>query len=144
MNPADLVGTCRRALEAQALMLAKAKVAILSSGSFLSPVEISHLIGCSKAQLNGWQHDGRIFAIKDGGNVYFPLYAFSQGETHPNLTVSTVLKIFGDTKSGWGVAFWFAAANSFLNDERPQDVLATDPQRVVAAAKNEVEGLHHG
>jgi hypothetical protein len=144
MNHPDLVGASKRALEIQARMLFKAKVATLSRGSFLSPVEISHLIGCSKAQLNGWQHDGRIFAIEDGGNVYFPLYAFSQGETHPSLTVSTVLKIFGDTKSGWVVALWFAAANSFLNDERPQDVLATDPQRVVAAAKNEVEGLHHG
>jgi hypothetical protein len=28
-----------------------------------------------------------------------------------------------------GLAFWFAALNSFLGDERPQDVLATDPGR---------------
>ena len=36
------------------------------------------------------------------------------------------------------LAFWFSALNSFLDDERPQDVLATDPERVIAAAKDEM------
>jgi hypothetical protein len=33
---------------------------------------------------------------------------------------------------------------SFLDDERPQDILAVDPDRVIAAAKNEMDGLQHG
>jgi hypothetical protein len=34
--------------------------------------------------------------------------------------------------------------NSFLDDERPQDVLATDPESAIAAAKDEMAELHHG
>jgi hypothetical protein len=42
------------------------------------------------------------------------------------------------------LAFWFAGLNSFLDDERPQDVLATDPESAIAAAKDEMAELHHG
>jgi hypothetical protein len=58
--------------------------------------------------------------------------------------MADILKIFGDVKDGWGLAFWFAGLNSFLDDERPQDVLATDPERVIAAAKDEMAELVRG
>lgn len=35
-------------------------------------------------------------------------------------------------------------AITFADDERPQDVLATDPESVIAAAKDEVAELQHG
>jgi hypothetical protein len=41
------------------------------------------------------------------------------------------------------LAFWFAGLNSFLDDERPQDVLASDPESAIAAAKDEMAELHH-
>ena len=56
---------------------------------------------------------------------------------------SLVLKIFRE-KSSTRLAFWFAALNSFLDDERPQDVLAVDPDRVISAAKDETAGVQHG
>lgn len=55
--------------------------------------------------------------------------------------MAEILKIFGDAKDGWTPAFWFAGLNSFLDDERPQDVLAADPERVIAAAKDEIAEL---
>jgi hypothetical protein len=58
--------------------------------------------------------------------------------------MAEILKIFGEGKDGWGLAFWFAAVNSFLDDERPQDVLATAPERVIAAATDEAAEFHHG
>jgi len=58
--------------------------------------------------------------------------------------MAQILKIFGDAKEGWCLAFWFAALNSFLDDGRPQDVLAIDPERVIAAAKDEVAELQDG
>jgi hypothetical protein len=39
------------------------------------------------------------------------------------------------------LAFWFAALNSFRDDERPQDALVIDPDRVIAAAKDEMAGV---
>jgi hypothetical protein len=34
--------------------------------------------------------------------------------------------------------------NSFLGGQRPKDVLATAPERVLAAARDELEGSRHG
>jgi hypothetical protein len=59
----------------------------------------------------------------------------------PRREIAEILKIFGDAKDSWRLAFWFAGLNSFLDDERPRDVLATDPERVIAAAKDEVAEL---
>jgi hypothetical protein len=94
--------------------------------------------------LDNWQRDGKIFAIEDGGEIYWPVYAFARGQAHPSSAMAMVLKIFGNRKSGWSLARWFSGLNSFLNDERTQDVLAADPQRVIDAAKDETDGLHHG
>jgi hypothetical protein len=47
-------------------------------------------------------------------------------------------------RSGWSIAFWFAGLNSFLDDGRPQDLLASKPEMVIAAARDEMEGLQHG
>jgi hypothetical protein len=55
--------------------------------------------------------------------------------------MAEILNIFGDAKDGWGLAFWFAGLNSFLEDGRPQDVLATDPEQVIVAAKDELAEL---
>jgi hypothetical protein len=58
--------------------------------------------------------------------------------------MAEILKIFVDTKDGWRLAFWFSASNSFLDDERPQDVRATDPEHVLAAARDDMDELQHG
>jgi hypothetical protein len=62
----------------------------------------------------------------------------------PYKALAEVLKTFGETKSGWDVAFWFAGLNSFLGDQRPQDLSATRPELVIAAAQDEVDGVQHG
>ena len=51
--------------------------------------------------------------------------------------------MFGDDKDGWGLAYWFLGANSFLGGRRPQDVLLTDPSAVVAAAQDEMSAVEH-
>lgn len=133
----------------QARMMMDAKSKILLGGDFVSAVEITKLAGYSEknpsAQPNKWKKDGTIFAIQYKGVDYFPLYALDPDENYrPYKAVSEVLRVFGDTKSGWGTAFWFAGLNSFLDDRRPQDLLASDPDLVIAAAKDEVEGVQHG
>jgi hypothetical protein len=58
--------------------------------------------------------------------------------------MAEILNIFGETKDGWGLAFWFSALNSFLDDERPQDMLTANPGRVIAAARDEMAELQDG
>jgi len=134
---------------AQARMMVDAKSAILNSGDLLPAGEIAKLAGYSannpSAQPNKWKRDGAIFAIHHKGTDYFPIYALNPDENYrPYKAVADILRVFGDTKDSWGLAFWFAGLNSFLDDQRPQDLLAADPERVIAAAKDEVEGAQHG
>jgi hypothetical protein len=42
------------------------------------------------------------------------------------------------------LAYWFASVNNSLGGKRPQDLLIDQPQRVVAAAKDQVAGVLHG
>jgi hypothetical protein len=129
-------------------MILDAKTAILNSGDFLPANEVAKLAGASAVsptlQPNKWKRDQDIFAIRQGREDYFPLYALNPDDHRPRKQMAEILRIFGDAKDGWELAFWFAALNSFLDDERPQDVLAVDPDRVIAAAKDEMAGVQHG
>lgn len=134
---------------AQARMLLDARSRILESGDFMPAGEIAKLAGYSEknpsAQPNRWKKDGAIFAIQHKGVDYFPLYALDPDENYrPYKAVAEILRIFGETKTGWGIAFWFAGLNSFLDDRRPQDLLTGHPDLVIAAAKDEAVGVEHG
>ena len=134
---------------AEARMMVDARSTILRSGDFLPAGDIAKRAGYSpknpSAQPNKWKRGGAIFAFQHKGIDYFPRYALDPVESYrPYKTLADVLKIFGETKSGWGAAFWFAGLNSFLDDQRPQDLLATRPDLVIAAAQDEVDGVQHG
>jgi hypothetical protein len=134
---------------AEARMMVEAKSTILRSGDFVPAGDIARMAGYSSknpsAQPNKWKRDGTIFAFQHKGVDYFPLYALNAVESYrPYKALADVLKIFAETKSGWGVAFWFAGLNSFLDDQRPQDLLATRPELVIAAAQDEADGVQHG
>ncbi len=137
-----------KAAREQARMLIDAKTDILNSGDFLPAAEVAKLAGFSainpSVQPNKWKRSRDIFAIQHGRDDYFPLYALNPDDYRPRKQMAEILRIFGKAKDGWGLAFWFAALNSFLDDERPRDVLAVDPDRVIAAAKDEVAGVQHG
>lgn len=134
---------------AEARMMVDAKSTILRSGDFLPASDIAGIAGYSpknpSAQPNKWKRDGAIFAFQYKGIDYFPRYALDPLESYrPYKALAEVLKNFGETKSGWGAAFWFAGLNSFLDDQRPQDLLATRPDLVIAAAQDEANGVQHG
>jgi hypothetical protein len=124
-------------------MFIEAKRLILNSGDFLPATEVAKLAGSTNLSVlpNEWKCNGEIFAIQHGRDDYLPLYGLNPGNHRPRKEMAEILKVFGDAKDGWGLAFWFAGLNSFLDDERPKDVLATDPERKIAAAKDEMAEL---
>jgi len=133
----------------EAAMLARSRKAVLEGADWLTAAKLAELAGLSptnpSTQPNKWKRQRQIFAIHHNGIDYFPGYGL-EPETgwRPRKTLKSVLEVFGDDKDGWGLAYWFLSANSFLGGRRPQDVLAVDPEQVVAAAKDEVEGVVHG
>jgi hypothetical protein len=87
--------------------------------------------------LDHWKAAQQIFSAGHEGAEYFPLYALDPG-------VREILGIFGESVSVWGIASWFAGANSFLDDQRPLDLLDSDPGWVIDAARDQLQEISHG
>ena len=137
--------TPSQAAREQDRVLIEAKSTILSSGDFLPATEVAKLAGFTSTNLsvqpNKWKRNREFFAIQRGREDYLPLYGSDPADHRPRKEMAEILKTFGDAKDGWGLAFWFAGLNSFLDDERSQDVLATDLEQVIVAAKDEMAEL---
>jgi hypothetical protein len=133
----------------EAVMLGRARAAVLDEPHWLTAAQIAELAGFSKknpsAQPNKWKREGLIFAIRHHGIDYFPGYGLDpQTGYRPLKAMAKVIDAFGETKDGWGLAYWFSSANGFLGGKRPRDLLATEPERVIAAAKDERAPVAHG
>ena len=133
----------------EAAMLARATAAVIASGDWLTVQEIARLAGFNirnaQALLRQWKQDKAIFAIRHNDVEYFPSYGLDASAGYsPLQTMTKVIQILSDMKDEWGLAYWFRSVNSLLDGARPQDLLATEPERVVAAAKDELEAVSHG
>ncbi len=133
----------------EAAMLARARTAVLQQADWLTTAQIADLAGFSasnpSAQPNKWKRDGLVFAIRHRGIDYFPGYGLDpKTDYRPLKAMARVIETFGEAKDSWGLAYWFSSANSFLGGKRPQDLLAAQPDRVVAAVADEQEAVAHG
>lgn len=132
----------------EAGMLVKARRAVLESGDWLTAAQLAELAGLSSrnpsAQPNKWKKRRQIFAISHNGSDYFPGYGLdADAGFRPLESLAKVIEVFGDHKDGWGLAYWFRSDNSFLGGKRPQDLLASSPERVIAAAQDEIQEVAH-
>jgi hypothetical protein len=124
----------------EAKMTADARNAIIKTGDYLSAVP--------SAQLAKWKQDGAIFTVNQNGIELVPGWALDQTNKYrPFKSVGEVIKVFGNFKDNWSLAYWFASANSFLGGARPCDLIAQAPEKIIAAAKDAVAdfgGVSHG
>lgn len=132
----------------EAAMLARSRKGVLEGADWLTAAKVTELAGLSPAnpstQPNKWKRQRQIFAINHNGTDYFPGYGLDpEAGWRPRKALKSILEVFGDEKDGWGLAYWFLSANSFLGGRRPQDVLASQPEQVTAAARDEMEDLVH-
>lgn len=120
---------------------------ILADGQWLSSSELSdkaHFTNANRsAGPNAWKRRGRTFAISVDGQDRYPDYAFDEA-WQPLPAVKQVLEIFDGTRTPWSLAAWFAGSNSWLGGRRPKELLSSDPQAVIAAARQAKEGAQHG
>lgn len=86
--------------------------------------------------------EGRVFAIERAGRKEFPDYAFDP-LGNPLPVVREVLGIL-DGYSSFRLASWFESKSARLAGRRPREVLATDPDAVIAAARAHLQGPVHG
>ncbi|MHB8304315.1 MAG: hypothetical protein ACYDC6_16115 [Acidobacteriaceae bacterium] len=143
----DVVLSPTKVIEAE--MKSAAMTQILASQDFVTAGDIARLgkfsVKNPSSQPNRWKRMGQIFAIHHRGADYYPLYALDPANGYrPRAIVADVLRLFADSKDSWGTAFWFGSINSYLQEQRPQDVLNADPEPLLRAARAEAEGLQHG
>lgn len=120
--------------------------AIRSGTKWFSAAEIGRLAGAGAldpaAVVGAWLARGRIFGIDEIGATMFPAYLFDEA-WQPLPAAASVLS----TLAGYPplrLASWFESVNPTLGGTRPRDVLASDPDAVMSAAKNQLVGAVHG
>lgn len=134
--PKDLV-------KIEAKMTADARNAVLKTNDFLSAAQIAEIAGFTSKELNKLKDDGAIFFVNQNNIDLFPGYALdSTNKYQPFASVSEAIKILANFKNNWELALWFASVNSFLGGDRPQDLIAQAPEKVIAAAKDAVAKPH--
>lgn len=147
--PSGRTEKCRSIEEREEEMVSFARAHILECGDFLLVQGLANHLGIYVELLSPalmeWEADHRIFSINHDGYRSFPVYAFpSEGGASPIPCLRDVLSVLCPMKDGWGVAYWFISPNGWLGGQRPQDLLSTEPSRVVSAAHEEASGVMHG
>jgi hypothetical protein len=121
----------------QARRNAAAREELIAEFGLLSSGEVAVRAGSrakNRAALaNRWKQEGRVFSVPHQGSVHYPAFQFDE-EGQPCAAVAGVLRALGAKLSDWSLALWFTGRYGSLGDRRPVDLLATEPDRVAAAA----------
>ena len=131
-------------------MLEDAKTSIRASGEFRTVPDLAKFLRVEihdlELQLDDWKDRREIFSIQDGTEgELFPAFAFNSIRgLQASEAIPRVLEIFGDMLSDWGIAAWFIAGSSYLDGEPPKDLVEGNPNRVIAAARDEMNVVSHG
>lgn len=86
------------------------------------------------AALGKYKNQKRVFAVRAGNRDLYPAFQFSEN-AEPLPVIAQVLKIVPKDSQGWPLLSWFEARSAVLQDRKPSDVLASAPQKVLAAAR---------
>ena len=96
------------------------------------------------ALADNWRKRRLVFAVPhpDKSARERDVYPAFQFEEHkPIKAVQAVLEAFGDRRAPWKLALWFTSNNGWLpGSARPVDLLASDPQAVIEAARHDAAG----
>jgi hypothetical protein len=134
----------------QRRMLEDAKYHVRESGQFRTAQGLAKIFSLDfddlQSRLKKWETRRENFSIDDvSTGELFAVFAFDQTrDLRPHEAISQVLDIFGNISSKLLIASWFIAANSYLDDKCPKDLLEEDPEWVIEAARDAIAGCTHG
>jgi len=108
----------------------------LAHGDALARLLDEHHTGdhASLARLIG---AGHVFGLRWRGEFWLPMFQFAAADLSLREPVRRVLTEFGDTFDGWALAIWFVHPNSWLHGRRPVELLDTQLEAVLEAARGD-------
>lgn len=122
---------------------AEARARFLHDVPTLTSADVARLTGSSAkniaAKANRLKSERQIFSVTFKKADYFPAFQFGP-EGKPLPAISEVIRLFGN-RTGWELALWFVAPNSWLAGETPAAVVKRDAKAVVEAARRSAESL---
>jgi hypothetical protein len=80
-----------------------------------------------------WAQEGKIFAVKYEGQLWYPRFQFQGGEPLP--MIGQVIQAFPNHANGWDFAYLFATPNANIGGRKPLELLKSDPERVLSLAR---------
>lgn len=126
----------------QLRLQAAARARFLEEVPLLTSQAVGELLGSearnTSAMASRLKREGRLFAVTHKGTDLYPSFQVVEGEAHP--AIRDVLAAF-QAESPWTVALWFFTPSGWLGGERPMDLLAREPERVIEAARQTSEPL---
>lgn len=103
-------------------------------GDIVSRLLEDHQAG-EVASLARLVHSSQIFGFDWRGSFWIPMFQFNENELSIAVAPQAVRAELPDLWSGWTVAMWFAMPNALLEGQRPVDLLRTEFDAVLNAAK---------
>jgi hypothetical protein len=94
------------------------------------------------SRVNRWKREGRLFSISRQGRDWYPRYAVD-AMFRPLPVVQHIVAAFGEG-SPLRIASWMESPNSYLDGQRPRELLEKAPQLVLHALERHRVGALHG
>jgi hypothetical protein len=143
LSPERVLGP---AAHEQMRLNAEARQRFLQQWPCLTSGEVAELLGSTASNRAATAHKllskQAIFAVSYKGRKHlYPAFQFDELQGKLRAGVGEALqRLRAAGLKGWELAFWFTEPNGWLEDDaRPVDLLASDPDAVVAAAGHEAE-----
>jgi len=126
---------------AKARMKAGALRAVFNGTEWLTAAQIAELAGLSQANRSGaanrWKQRRKVFALQHDGQDHYPRYLLDD-DFRPLPAAEQVLGVL-EGFSANRLASWFESRNGLLGGKRPRELLASDPERVIEAARRTLD-----
>jgi hypothetical protein len=88
-----------------------------------------------RATASRWLKEGACFSVESGGRRLFPVFQFDPERQRPYEAVAGALRLLRAARlDGWALPLWWGTPHDGLDWRVPADVLATEPEAVLAAA----------
>jgi hypothetical protein len=128
---------------AQAQRNATERAAFLDEFGALDSSQVGEFAGSKarnrRATAYRWQEAGQIFSVTNHGKTLYPGFQFERDEGRPLPVIAEVLAVLPPTMRGWALGLWWSTPNPTLSGRRPVDLLVTEPDAVVDAARDEAQ-----